>query len=94
MKSAIAKGLSQNFSGNKQLLYFFRFVMRSAFEEEERIGSNLKGQNNKKTNDGEKLDDFINNRSIQKNFQIYLFSYIYIIFNNILCHVSEIWRLH
>jgi len=50
MKSAIAKGLSQNLSGNKQLLYFFRSVMRSAFGEE-RIGSNLKGRNNKKTID-------------------------------------------
>jgi hypothetical protein len=70
MKSAIAKGLSQNLSGNKQLLYFFRSVMRSAFGEEERIGSNLKGRNNKKTIDGEKLDVLISNRHIQKSFQI------------------------
>jgi hypothetical protein len=70
MKSAIAKGLSQNLSGNKQLLYFFRSVMRSAFGEEERIGSNLKGRNNKKTIDAEKLDVLISNRPIQKSFQI------------------------
>lgn len=70
MKSAIAKGLSQNLSGNKQLLYFFRSVMRSAFGEEERIGSNLKGRNNKKIIDGEKLDVLISNRPFQKSLQI------------------------
>jgi hypothetical protein len=70
MKSAIAKGLSQNLSGNKQLLYFFRSVMMSAFGEEERIGSNLKGRNNKKTIDGEKLDVLISNRPFQKSLQI------------------------